>query len=100
MQDWAYSFEPADEWTHFFAEQDELQDYFARVMAKHKLAERVRWQIEVVAAEWDDHDGVWCVTLRSADGRTETTRARALITTLVDGVREPLNRRATIDINF
>lgn len=77
---YCYSFEPNNDWTHFFAEQDELQDYFARVMAKHKLAERVRWQIEVVAAEWDDHDGVWCVTLRSADGRTETTRARALIT--------------------
>lgn len=77
---YCYSFEPNNDWTHFFAEQDELQDYFARVMDKHELGERVRWQTEVVAAEWDDHDGMWGVTLRSADGRTETARARVLIT--------------------
>jgi 4-hydroxyacetophenone monooxygenase len=77
---YCYSFEPNNDWTHFFAGQDELQDYFARVMDKHELAEQVRWQTEVVAAEWDDNDGMWGVTLRSADGRTETMRSRALIT--------------------
>jgi hypothetical protein len=32
----------------------------------------------------------------SLDGRGETQLARAT----ADGVREPLNRRATVDINF
>jgi len=77
---YCYSFEPNNDWTHFFAEQDELQDYFTRVMDKHDLAEHVRWRTEVVSAEWDDDDGVWAVTLRSADGGTGTLRARALIT--------------------
>jgi 4-hydroxyacetophenone monooxygenase len=77
---YCYSFEPNNDWTHFFAEQDELQDYFCQVMDKHDLAERVRWQTEVVAAEWNDDDGVWCVSLRSAEGRIDTMRARALIT--------------------
>ena len=77
---YCYSFEPNNDWTHFFAEQDELQDYFARVLEKHDLAGHVRWQTEVVGAQWDDHDGMWSVTLRSADGQTTTTRTRALIT--------------------
>lgn len=40
----------------------------------------MRWQTEVLAAEWDDGHGTWTVSLRSADGHTETMRARALIT--------------------
>jgi 4-hydroxyacetophenone monooxygenase len=77
---YCYSFEPNNDWTHFFAEQPELQEYFARVMTKHHLNEHVRWQTEAVSAEWDDTTGTWGVTLRSADGTTETVRARALIT--------------------
>ena len=56
---YCYSFEPSNEWSHFFAEQPELQSYFTRVMDKHGLNDHVRWQTEVVAAEWDDEDGMW-----------------------------------------
>ena len=77
---YCYSFEPNNEWNHFFAEQPELQDYFTRVMDKHALAEHVRWRTEVVSAEWSDDDGMWSVSLRSADGETSTVRARAVIT--------------------
>jgi 4-hydroxyacetophenone monooxygenase len=77
---YCYSFEPNNDWTHFFAEQHELQDYFTQVMAKHDLAEHVRWSTEVLAAEWDDDEGIWNVSLCSADGQTSTVRARAVIT--------------------
>ena len=77
---YCYSFEPNNDWTHFFAEQHELQNYFTQVMAKHDLVEQVRWNTEVLAAEWDDNDGIWRVSLRSADGQTSTLRARAVIT--------------------
>ncbi len=77
---YCYSFEPNNDWTHFFAEQYELQDYFTKVIHQHDLAGQVRWQTEVLAAEWDDGHGTWTVSLRSADGHTETMRARALIT--------------------
>jgi 4-hydroxyacetophenone monooxygenase len=77
---YCYSFEPNNDWTHFFAEQFELQAYFTHVMDKHGLARHVRWNTEVVAAEWSDHDGMWNVSLRSADGQTDTMRVRALIT--------------------
>ncbi|OBK15523.1 flavin-containing monooxygenase [Mycobacterium asiaticum] len=77
---YCYSFEPNNDWTHFFAEQPELQQYFTEVMAKHDLAEHVRWSTEVVSAEWQDHDGNWAVELRAPDGHTSTVRARAVIT--------------------
>jgi 4-hydroxyacetophenone monooxygenase len=77
---YCYSFEPNNDWTHFFAEQYELQDYFTKVMAKHDLSEHVRWNTEVLAADWDDDDGMWTVSLRGADGHADTVRARAIIT--------------------
>jgi len=77
---YCYSFEPSNNWTHFFAEQPELQNYFTAVMDKHGLDDHVRWQTEVIAAEWDDEDGLWTVTVREPDEGLTTVRARAVIT--------------------
>jgi 4-hydroxyacetophenone monooxygenase len=77
---YCYSFEPNNDWTHFFAEQHELRDYFTKVMTKHDLTEHIRWNTEAVAAEWNDDGGVWIVSLRGNDGRNSTMNARALIT--------------------
>lgn len=49
-------------------------------MNKHNLAEYIRWNTEVLAAEWNDDEGIWSVSLRAADGQPSTLRARALIT--------------------
>ncbi|WP_421845557.1 flavin-containing monooxygenase [Mycobacterium sp.] len=76
---YCYSFEPNNDWTHFFAERSELQDYFARVMNKHGLDPYVRWRTEVLGATWNDDDGMWSVNLRAADGQTSTLPARAVI---------------------
>lgn len=77
---YCYSFEPSNDWTHFFAEQPELQAYFTGLIDKHGLGEHISWRTEVTAAKWDDHDGMWTVTARTADDRTTTMRARAVIT--------------------
>ena len=77
---YCYSFEPSNEWSHFFAEQPELQNYFTTVMDKHGLDDHVRWQTEVIAAEWDDEDGMWTITVREPDEGLTTMRARAIIT--------------------
>lgn len=76
---YCYSFEPNNDWTHFFAEQGELQDYFTQVMDKYGVAEHVRWNTEALAAEWDDAEGMWSVLLGSPDGQTSVS-ARAVIT--------------------
>ncbi len=76
---YCYSFEPNNDWTHIFAEQDELQHYFTEVMKKHELADHIKWNTEVLAAVWDD-DGTWAVSLCGADGKTSELRARTVIT--------------------
>lgn len=77
---YCYSFEPSNDWSHYFAEQPELQAYFTRVIDKHALGEHVRWQTEVVSALWDDDAGRWTLALRTPDGGISTLRARAVIT--------------------
>ena len=36
---YAYSFEPADEWSEYFSRQPELLDYFERTMRKHGISQ-------------------------------------------------------------
>lgn len=79
---YCYSFEPADHWTEWFSQQPELQQYFTDVMVKHHIDEHCRFETEVVAARWDDTDGIWRVEIRSADGTTETLEARAVISSV------------------
>ncbi|MGV0781394.1 flavin-containing monooxygenase [Mycolicibacterium sp. XJ775] len=74
---YCYSFEPSNHWDHFFAEQHELRQYFRDVVDRHDLEPNIRWNAEVVSAEWDG--GMWNVMVRSAAG-TETLRANAVIT--------------------
>ncbi|MED5811338.1 NAD(P)/FAD-dependent oxidoreductase [Mycolicibacterium sp. 050232] len=74
---YCYSFEPSNHWDHFFAEQPELRRYFQDVVDRHHLGPHIRWNTEVVSAEWDG--AMWNVTVRSAAG-TETLRANAVIT--------------------
>jgi 4-hydroxyacetophenone monooxygenase len=91
---YCYSFEPSNQWSHYFAEQPELRQYFVDVMDKHGIGEHVRWETEVVSADWDDPSGVWTVTLRSADGATSTVDVRAVISAVGQ-----LNRPQTPDID-
>ncbi|MFG1932745.1 flavin-containing monooxygenase [Mycobacterium sp. NPDC048908] len=76
---YCYSFEPTDQWTHFFAEQPELQAYFQAVMDKHDIGRHVRWETEVTEAVWDDDAATWTVFTRDRDRATSTLTARAVI---------------------
>lgn len=76
---YCYSFEPNNAWTHHFAEQPELRDYFTALLERHGLTDHVRWRTEVTAAAWDDDAGGWTVSVRDADGTETTLHARAVI---------------------
>jgi 4-hydroxyacetophenone monooxygenase len=76
---YCYSFEPTDQWTHFFAEQPELLAYFQRVMDKYGIGPHVRWETEVTDASWDDATATWAIRTRAVDGTASTLRARAII---------------------
>ncbi|MEO6793335.1 MAG: NAD(P)/FAD-dependent oxidoreductase [Mycobacterium sp.] len=77
---YCFSFEPNNNWGHYFAEQQELQAYFTDLIAKHNLAEHIRFNTEVTDAAWNEDTGTWTLTMRTADGAVSTTRARAVIT--------------------
>ena len=76
---YCYSFEPTDQWTHFFAEQPELQGYFQQVMEKYDIGRHVQWETEVTEAAWDEGTATWTVTARDRNGVTTTLSARAVI---------------------
>ena len=76
---YCYSFEPTDQWTHFFAEQPELQAYFQTVMDTHDIGSHVLWETEVTEASWDDDTATWSVRARDRNGATTTLSARAVI---------------------
>jgi 4-hydroxyacetophenone monooxygenase len=76
---YCYSFEPTDQWTHFFAEQPELQAYFQRVMDKYDVGRHVLWETEVTEAIWEDAAGMWTVLVRDRDGEIRRLTARAVI---------------------
>ena len=77
---YCYSFEPSNNWSHYFAEQPELRAYFESVLAKHRLDDDVRWETEVVSAQWNDDDATWLVRVRGKDGAESEITARAVIT--------------------
>ena len=76
---YCYSFEPTDRWTHFFAEQPELQAYFQRVLDERGIGPHVRWQTEVTDATWDETSATWTVRTRGPDGAASSFEARAVI---------------------
>jgi 4-hydroxyacetophenone monooxygenase len=76
---YCYSFEPTDQWTHFFAEQPELQAYFQTAMDRYDIGRHVRWETEVTEASWDDGTASWSVRARDRNGATTTLSARAVI---------------------
>ncbi|CAJ1502683.1 NAD(P)/FAD-dependent oxidoreductase [[Mycobacterium] kokjensenii] len=77
---YCYSFEPNNDWGHYFAEQPELRAYFADLVTKHGLDAHIRWGTEVTDAVWDEATGTWTLTVRTSDGAVSTASARAVIT--------------------
>ncbi|KUI26226.1 4-hydroxyacetophenone monooxygenase [Mycobacterium sp. IS-1742] len=76
---YCYSFEPSDGWTHFFAEQPELQAYFQGVFDRHGLAPHARFGTEVTELVWDEDTATWTAHTLDRAGAVTSMRARAVI---------------------
>ena len=77
-QYYTYSFEPTDQWEHHYATQPEILRYLNDVMARHGIADHVRFDTEVRGAAWDEATSTWQVDIGSSAG-SETLTARGLI---------------------
>ena len=76
---YSFSFEPNHQWPEFYSSRDDLLEYFRRFAKDRALHERIRFNTEVVSAEFDDAADMWTLHLRKQDGTTETISANVMI---------------------
>jgi 4-hydroxyacetophenone monooxygenase len=94
---YCYSFEPNNEWTEFFAQHGELQEYFETCMRRYQVEDRIRFDTEVTGARWDDDQNRWTVEVRAADGATDVLEGNAVISAVGQLNRPKLPDIAGID---
>src|SRR3954469_20058977 len=68
---YSFSFAPKTDWTRRFPPQSEIRDYVEDVARRFGVHERIRFDVEVTDARFDDARAKW--VLRFADGRTHET---------------------------
>ena len=75
-----YSFSfMAYDWPLYFALQSDLNTYLEHVADNFGLREHIRFETEVVRAEWDDDNAEWRVTLTTPDDGTIVRTAKLLL---------------------
>ncbi|TSD40252.1 NAD(P)/FAD-dependent oxidoreductase [Rhodococcus sp. KBS0724] len=75
----SYSFAPNSQWERYYAKQPEILAYLRRCVETEKLSDSISYNTEVLSAEWSEHDRMWLVTTRTADGRARTIRANIVV---------------------
>ncbi|MEU6561627.1 flavin-containing monooxygenase [Nocardia nova] len=76
---YSFSFYGRD-WSQHFGKRDEVSRYLRDMAAECVDRSAIRFGCEVTAAEWDDTERLWRITVTESDGSVTTTRADAVIT--------------------
>lgn len=74
-----FSFEPNNDWSHYFSQQESIREYLSRCADKFGVRRRIRFGTEVQSAHWQDDRGKWTVTARGADGAMSTHEFDAIV---------------------
>lgn len=56
-----YTFEPNIQWSKYFAPGAEILDYVQGVARRYGIDKKVKYNMKVIGATWNDEDGVWVV---------------------------------------
>ena len=75
---YSYSFAQRIDWPLLFSTQDVLLEYFRECADRFGLRERIRFETEVTAAEWDDEACTWSLRLKTVHGE-EVIQANAVV---------------------
>jgi cation diffusion facilitator CzcD-associated flavoprotein CzcO len=67
---YSYSFEPNPRWSRMFAPQEEILAYLEHCAEKYGIVPHIRFQAEVIEAEFDEQRSFWRVRLRSGEPLT------------------------------
>lgn len=76
---YSYSFFQRTDWPQRFTPQQALLDYFRDAADAFDLRKHIRFDTEVLRAEWRDDSGTWDVVVRGSDGREQTLTAHVLV---------------------
>ncbi|WP_308211518.1 flavin-containing monooxygenase [Actinomadura rupiterrae] len=75
---YSYSFEPKADWSRMFPKQRELLQYIKDIVEKYDLRQHIRFNTEVVGAEYEDEADTWRVLVNG----DEPVRGRALVSAM------------------
>lgn len=59
---YSFSFAPYPDWTHFFARQNQIQEYLKDCVQRFHLEQHIVFNQEVMRAEWEEATAQWNVT--------------------------------------
>jgi 4-hydroxyacetophenone monooxygenase len=76
---YSYSFARNADWSAYYARRDELLAYFRRVADEHAVRALIRFNTELVSADFDAERNVWRAQIKNHTGNTETLEANVLI---------------------
>lgn len=76
---YSYSFRNNHDWDHFFAKRDEIFHYICSTAEAYGIAERVRFNQEVVSLVWDEGSARWRIQIRGADGALYEMTANCVV---------------------
>ena len=79
---YSYSFGKRYPWSRYFSPREELQDYLERSATELNVRPHVRFNSEVLQADWDETSAQWRVCIRAADGSEEVLETPALISAI------------------
>ena len=64
---YSYSFEPHYPWKYRYGKQSEILDYQRHCARKYDLQRHIRFNAEVVGAQFDEAGGLWTLTLAGGE---------------------------------
>lgn len=76
---YSYSFAPNLDWSDNYSRRDEILAYSERCAREHGVVEHVRFEHEVLAADYDPTTARWALRIRGADGREIVAEHHALV---------------------
>lgn len=76
---YSYSFAVNHNWDHYFAKRDEIFHYIKRNAESFHVDERIRFNEEVLSANWDEAAALWRVQTRKVDGSLHHLTANVLV---------------------
>ncbi|KAF7542796.1 hypothetical protein G7Z17_g11268 [Cylindrodendrum hubeiense] len=65
------SFEPNPEWSEYYPKGAEIQEYYARILEKHGLSDRVKLEHQVLQATWLGKSSKWAIEIHDAKANVD-----------------------------